>query len=71
MDPRGVLREFGTVIGDDVEVRVWDSTAELRYLVLPERPAGTEGFSEERLAELVTRDSMIGVTRVKAPESVP
>jgi nitrile hydratase len=71
MDPRGVLREFGTVIGDDVEVRVWDSTAELRYLVLPERPAGTEGFSEERLVELVTRDSMIGVTRVKAPESVP
>jgi len=71
MDPRGVLREFGTFIGDDVEVRVWDSTAELRYLVLPERPAGTEGFSEERLAEMVTRDSMIGVTRVKAPESAP
>jgi nitrile hydratase len=71
MDPRGVLREFGTFIGEDVEVRVWDSTAELRYLVLPERPGGTEGFSEERLAELVTRDSMIGVTRVKAPESAP
>jgi nitrile hydratase len=71
MDPRGVLREFGTVIGDDVEVRVWDSTAELRYLVLPERPAGTESFNEEQLAELVTRDSMIGVTRAKAPESVP
>ena len=71
MDPRGVLREFGTVVGDEVEVRVWDSTAELRYLVLPERPAGTESFNEEQLAELVTRDSMIGVTRAKAPESVP
>jgi nitrile hydratase len=76
MDPRGVLREFGTVIGDDVEVRVWDSTAELRYLVLPERPGGTEGFSEEQLAKLVTRDSMIGVTKAKSPgakalESVP
>jgi nitrile hydratase len=70
LDPRGVLREFGTIVGDEVKVRVWDSTAELRYLVLPERPPGTEGFSEERLAELVTRDSMIGVTRAKAPESV-
>jgi nitrile hydratase len=70
LDLRGVLREFGTIVGDEVEVRVWDSTAELRYLVLPERPPGTEGFSEERLAELVTRDSMIGVTRAKAPESV-
>jgi nitrile hydratase len=69
MDPRGVLREFGTVIGDDVEVRVWDSTAELRYLVLPERPPGTEDFGEEQLAELVTRDSMIGVTRAKSPEA--
>ncbi len=70
LDPRGVLRDFGTVIDDEVEVRVWDSTAELRYLVLPERPAGTEGFSEEQLAELVTRDSMIGVTRAKTPEGV-
>ena len=71
LDPRGVLREFGTVVDDEVEVRVWDSTAELRYLVLPERPAGTQGFSEEQLAELVTRDSMIGVTKAKTPESVP
>jgi nitrile hydratase len=71
MDPRGVLREFGTVIGDDVEVRVWDSTAELRYLVLPERPPGTEDFGEEQLAELVTRDSMIGVTRAKSPGAKP
>jgi nitrile hydratase len=70
LDPRSVLREFGTVIGDEVEVRVWDSTAELRYLVLPERPAGTEEFSEEQLAELVTRDSMIGVTKARTPESV-
>ena len=67
IDPRGVLREFGTELPDDVEVRVWDSTAELRYLVLPERPAGTEGMSEDELAGLVTRDSMIGVTKVAAP----
>lgn len=63
-DPRGVLKEFGVTIGDDVEVRVWDSTAELRYLVVPERPAGTEAFSEEQLAALVTRNSMIGTDRV-------
>ncbi len=67
IDPRGVLREFGTELPEDVEIRVWDSTAELRYLVLPERPAGTEGMSEEALAELVTRDAMIGVTRVPPP----
>ncbi len=67
IDPRGVLREFGTELPEDVEIRVWDSTAELRYLVLPERPAGTEGMSEETLAELVTRDAMIGVTRVPPP----
>jgi nitrile hydratase len=67
LDPRGVLREFGVELPDDVEVRVWDSTSEVRYLVLPERPAGTGGWSEERLAEIVTRDSMIGVARVQAP----
>ena len=64
IDPRGVLREFGLELGDDVEVRVWDSTAELRYLVLPERPAATEKMSEEELAALVTRDSMVGVGKV-------
>jgi len=67
IDPRGVLRELGVDVGDDVEVRVWDSTAELRYLVLPERPPGTEGMTEEELAALVTRDAMIGVARVEAP----
>jgi nitrile hydratase len=65
MDPRGVLREFGVELADDVEIRVWDSTAEIRYLVLPERPAGTEGMSEEALAELVSRDAMIGVAKVR------
>ena len=60
-DPRGVLAEFGVTPPDDVEVRVWDSTAEIRYLVIPRRPDGTDGWSEEQLAELVTRDSMIGV----------
>ena len=64
IDPRGVLREFGLELPDDVEVRVWDSTAELRYLVLPERPAGTEGLSEGALAALVTRDAMVGVAKV-------
>ena len=67
IDPRGVLREFGVEIGDDVEVRIWDSTAELRYLVLPERPPGTEGMSEDELAALVTRDAMIGVAKVEVP----
>jgi nitrile hydratase len=67
IDPRGVLREFGLELADDVEVRVWDSTAELRYLVLPERPAGTETMSEAELAALVTRDSMVGVGKVTAP----
>jgi len=64
IDPRGVLKEFGLDIGADVEVRVWDSTAEIRYIVLPERPAGSEGFNEEALAALVTRDSMLGTARV-------
>ena len=67
IDPRGVLREFGTQVGEDVEVRVWDSTADLRYLVLPERPKGTEKLTEEQLAALVTRDSMVGVQKVSAP----
>jgi nitrile hydratase len=67
IDPRGVLREFGLGLADDVEVRVWDSTAELRYLVLPQRPAGTERLSEAELAALVTRDAMVGVARVTAP----
>ena len=67
LDPHGVLRDFGVRLGRDVEVRVWDSTAEVRYLVLPKRPAGTEGWSEERLAALVTRDSMIGTGEALAP----
>ena len=64
IDPRGVLREFGLELPEDVEVRVWDSTAEVRYLVLPERPAGTEGMNEEALAALVTRDAMVSVGKV-------
>lgn len=67
IDPRGVLREFGMELEQDVEVRVWDSTAELRYIVLPERPAGTESLNEEQLAALVTRDAMVGVARVTSP----
>jgi nitrile hydratase len=63
-DPRGVLREFGQDVPDDVEVRVWDSTAEVRYLVLPERPAGTDGMDEGALAGLVTRNAMIGTDRL-------
>lgn len=69
IDPRGVLREFGLELGDDVEVRVWDSTAEVRYLVLPERPRGTENLNEEQLAALVTRDAMVGVANVAPPRS--
>jgi nitrile hydratase len=67
LDPRGILREFGTEVGEDVEVHVWDSTAELRYFVRPERPSGTESMTEEELAALVTRDAMVGVAKVKPP----
>ena len=66
IDPRGVLSELGVDVAADTEVRVWDSTAEIRYMVLPERPAGTERMTEEQLAGLVTRDAMIGVARVPA-----
>jgi nitrile hydratase len=64
IDPRGVLAEFGTTLPDDTEIRVWDSTAEVRYLVIPERPSGTEGLDEAALAALVTRDGMIGTARL-------
>lgn len=67
IDPRGVLREFGLILDDDVEVRVWDSTAEIRYLVIPEQPAGTERMSEEELRGLITRDSMVGAEKLRAP----
>jgi nitrile hydratase len=70
IDPRGVLREFGVDLPEDIEVRVWDSTADLRYLVLPMRPDGTASMSQEELAALVTRDAMIGTAVVKVPEAV-
>lgn len=70
VDPRGVMREFGLEVGREVEVRVLDSTADLRYLVLPMRPSGTKNFTEEQLASLVSRDSMIGVTDPLSPETV-
>ena len=66
-EPRSVLKDFGLELKDSTEIRVWDSTAEVRYMVLPQRPEGTEGMSEEELAELVSRDSMVGVARVAAP----
>lgn len=66
--PRGVLREFGLELSPDVEVRVLDSTADMRYLVIPQRPTGTERLSEEELARLVTRDSMIGVAKARTPD---
>ncbi len=68
-EPREVLKEFGLVLDPEVEVRVWDSTAEIRYLVLPLQPAGTETFTEQQLAAIVTRDAMIGVTQVSAPDA--
>jgi nitrile hydratase len=69
LDPRSVLREFGTEVPESTEIRVWDSTSELRYFVLPMRPAGTEGWSEEQLATLVSRNSMVGVEPARDPES--
>ena len=69
-EPRNVLREFGVELDDDVEIRIWDSTAEVRYLVIPMRPDGTEDLSEEQLAELVTRDSMIGTGVARSVESL-
>jgi nitrile hydratase subunit alpha len=69
LDPRGVLEEFGLTLALETEIRVWDSTAEIRYLVIPERPSGTEHLSEQQLAELVTRDAMIGVARAIPPKS--
>jgi nitrile hydratase subunit alpha len=68
IDPRGVLADFGVTLPPDTEIRVWDSTAETRFIVLPMRPAGTEGWSEERLAALVTRDSLIGAGLPRRPE---
>ena len=67
IDPRGVLAEFGLTLPDQTQIRVWDSTAELRYLVVPQRPIGTDGWSEEQLATIVTRNSMIGTGLPAAP----
>ena len=69
-DPHGVLKEFGTELKEDIEIRVWDSTSEVRFLVLPARPEGTEGWSEEELAALVTRNAMIGVETAKSPKDL-
>ncbi len=70
IDPRGVLADFGQSVPEDTEVRVWDSTAEVRYLVIPKRPEGTDGWSEEKLAELVTRNSMIGTGMALNPDEL-
>ena len=71
IEPRSVMREFGLELSQDIQVRVVDSSADQRYLVLPERPAGTDGLTEDQLADLVTRDSMIGVTNPLSPEGAP
>jgi nitrile hydratase subunit alpha len=71
MDPRGVLADFGVSLPADIEIRVWDSTAETRYLVLPMRPEGADGWSEEQLASLVTRNSMVGTGLARAPGAAP
>jgi nitrile hydratase len=68
-EPRAVLREFGLDLPDSVEVRVWDSNSEVRYMVLPEQPAGTEQLSEAELVPLVTRDAMIGVAKIETPQT--
>ena len=70
IEPRAVLWEFGLELDESVEVRVWDSSADVRYMVLPERPAGTESLGESELGELVTRDSMIGVAKARSPAAV-
>jgi nitrile hydratase len=70
VDPRGVLRDFGVELAPEVGIRVWDSTAEVRYLVVPMRPAGTDGWDESKLAQLVTRDSMVGTGLPKLPQDV-
>ena len=70
IDPKGVLAEFGVKLAPETQIRIWDSTAETRFLVLPMRPAGTEGWSEEQLAALVTRDSMVGTGLPKSPEAI-
>jgi nitrile hydratase len=70
IDPRGVLKEFGLELGEDVDIRVWDSTSETRFIVLPERPAGTEDMTEEELAEIVNRNSLIGTAKVEAPSTI-
>lgn len=69
IDPRGVLRELGLELAEQCEIRVWDSTAEVRYLVVPQRPSGTENMTEEQLAAIVTRDTMIGVALAQAPRA--
>ena len=70
IEPREVLKEFGLTLDESTEIRVWDSSAEIRYMVLPQRPEGTEGMTEEELAKLVTRDSLIGVAKAKSPAAV-